>query len=200
MEEMDVSVYSITEACIISDIAQLRQPLIYAVWHGKLDVLRILVKELSVDVNQENSQGATALYLVTKLGLEAVVRCLVTELGADVNQAAMYGAPPLMTAAAGKHKMLTKFLIKHGADPQAVSHKLGTAVDVAQREGAPAHLIAYLKAKAHCANPGCSGAGLRKCTGCKRARYCGQQCQLAHWPAHKAECKQRAELKVGKGK
>jgi hypothetical protein len=47
----------------------------------------------------------------------------------------------------------------------------------------------YLVAKAHCSSPGCRGTGLKKCTGCKQARYCGQTCQLAHWKAHKADCK-----------
>jgi hypothetical protein len=41
----------------------------------------------------------------------------------------------------------------------------------------------------HCSNPGCEGAGIRKCTWCKQARYCGQPCFLAHWKAHKADCK-----------
>jgi hypothetical protein len=66
--------------------------------------------------------------------------------------------------------------------------------DVSRVADAPAH---QFEAKAHCANPGCTGAGLRKC---KRARYCGQLCQLAHWPAHKGECKQIAGQKAGKGK
>jgi hypothetical protein len=40
-----------------------------------------------------------------------------------------------------------------------------------------------------------------KCTGCKQARYCAEECQLAHWKAHKADCKRwSAEAKVGKGK
>jgi hypothetical protein len=46
----------------------------------------------------------------------------------------------------------------------------------------------YLNAKAHYSNPDCSGAGRKKCTGRKQARYCGQSCQLAHWKAHKAKC------------
>jgi hypothetical protein len=40
-----------------------------------------------------------------------------------------------------------------------------------------------------CSNPGCGGAGLKKCTGCKQARYCAQACQKAHRSVHKAECK-----------
>ena len=40
-----------------------------------------------------------------------------------------------------------------------------------------------------CCNPGCGGAGLKKCAGCKQARYCGQECQKAHRSAHKADCR-----------
>jgi hypothetical protein len=47
----------------------------------------------------------------------------------------------------------------------------------------------------HCSNPACAGAGIKKCTGCKEVRYCGQECQLAHWPAHKADCKHQADCK-----
>jgi hypothetical protein len=40
-----------------------------------------------------------------------------------------------------------------------------------------------------------------KCTGCKQARYCGKVCQLAHWKAHKSDCKQwSAERAADKGK
>jgi hypothetical protein len=53
----------------------------------------------------------------------------------------------------------------------------------------------------HCSNTGCSGAGIKRCPACKQARYCGEPCQLAHWKAHKADCKRwSAELKAGKGK
>jgi hypothetical protein len=51
-----------------------------------------------------------------------------------------------------------------------------------------------------CSNPTCNGAGLLRCTACQQTRYCGQQCQRAHWTAHKVDCKrQRAELKAKQG-
>ena len=35
---------------------------------------------------------------------------------------------------------------------------------------------------------------LLKCSRCKRVRYCGRECQRAHWRAgHKAECQARGE-------
>ncbi len=33
------------------------------------------------------------------------------------------------------------------------------------------------------------GGKLRECTGCRSVRYCGRECQLKHWPVHKAPCK-----------
>jgi hypothetical protein len=51
-----------------------------------------------------------------------------------------------------------------------------------------------------CSHSSRSGAGLLRCTACQQVRYCGQQCQQAHWKAHKADCKRRrAELKEGQG-
>jgi hypothetical protein len=62
---------------------------------------------------------------------------------------------------------------------------------------ASAEQTAYLEAKTHCSNPGCSGAGIKRCPACKQARYCGEPCQYAHWKAHKADCKRwSAELKA----
>jgi hypothetical protein len=155
-------------------------------------VVQCLVQEFGADVNQATNTGVTALFYAAEQGHEAAVKCIVEELCADVNQATHDGRAPLMAASWGRHKMVAKFLIKYGADPQASTFSHGTAANVSQRSGAPAHLTAYLEAKAQCASPGCDGTGLRKCTVCKWARYCGQQCQRAHWPVHKAECKQRA--------
>jgi hypothetical protein len=59
---------------------------------------------------------------------------------------------------------------------------------------------AFLEAKIHCSTPGCSCAGLLKCTACRQVWYCGETCQLAHWKAHKADCRRwSAEVVAGKG-
>jgi hypothetical protein len=121
-----------------------------------------------------------------------VVQFLAVEHGANINHADHNGCTVLMMASFGKYETIVKWLIKHGADPTAISD-LGTAVDASKDGGAPIAQTEYLKAKAHCSNPDCSGAGLKKCTGCKQVRYCGQTCQLAHWKAHKAVCKASQE-------
>jgi ankyrin repeat protein len=172
-------------------------PLLLAAIKGFLDVVRCLVGELGVDVNQMDRTGGvrtTALLAAIGSGNLELVRILVKEFGADVNLVSYDGSTPLIVASHLKHEKIIKLLLKAGADAQATSVINGIhftpAYVVACAKG-PAELKEYLEAKTHCSNRKCSGAGIRKCTGCKQARYCGQACQLAHWPAHKAECKVR---------
>jgi hypothetical protein len=180
-------------------------PTFRALEDNNLDVARYLVKELGADVNQTDSGSTTVLTQAIIDGDLASVQCLVGELGADVNLETDAGTP-LRTATIRKHEKIVKYLIKHGANTQATcSHGIPghscTAEIMSRRFGGPAELTAYLEAKTHCSNPGCGGAGVKKCTGCKQARYCGQECQLAHWPAHKTECKfkETAIHKAAKG-
>lgn len=35
---------------------------------------------------------------------------------------------------------------------------------------------------------------LKKCTKCKLAKYCGKECQHAHWKTHKAECNKLGDI------
>jgi hypothetical protein len=157
-----------------------------------------LVEELGVIVYQANEMGSTPLHTAARMGHLALVRCLVEVLGANVNEARKDRATPLMLAARMQHKKVITYLLKHGADPQASAPTFGTAADISKNGGAPHEQTAYLEAKTHCSNPACAGAGIKKCTGCKEVRYCVQECQLAHWPAHKADCKAAAKNKDAK--
>jgi hypothetical protein len=96
-----------------------------------------------------------------------------------------------MMASHGKHEAVVKWLIKNGADAQVLS-KVGTAAKVSKDYGATVEQTAYLEARTHCANPGCDGAGLKKCGVCLEVWFCGKECQVVHWPAHKAQCKEAA--------
>ena len=47
-----------------------------------------------------------------------------------------------------------------------------------------------------CSNPQCNQPSsesreLSECASCRTVRYCGRDCQLAHWPDHKAICKEK---------
>jgi hypothetical protein len=168
---------------------------------GNVDMVSYLVKELGADVNQANDAGWTALWLAAAEGKLDVVRCLL-KLRADVNEADNNGMTPLMVASAAKYEEVVVWLVKAGADTQAkVPGFTTTAAAMSSQIGASTSQTAYLEAKEHCSNSGCSGAGLKKCPACKQARYCGEPCQLAHWKAHKADCKRwSAEVLAGKDK
>jgi hypothetical protein len=171
-----------------------RAPLYVAAEKGHLAVVRYLVKDLGADVNRRTEDGCTSLYMAAQMGHLDVVRCLVDELGADVNEATQDGSTPLMIAAQNLHHDIVRYLLKHGADAQAVGKctELGTAADYSKRANAPAEETAYIQARTHCANPNCTNAGLKKCERCLNVYFCGSACIRAHWPAHKAECKAAA--------
>ena len=47
-----------------------------------------------------------------------------------------------------------------------------------------------------CANCGKgeeASINLKSCTACKLVKYCNRDCQIAHQPQHKRECKKRAK-------
>jgi hypothetical protein len=172
---------------------------------GHLNVVRCLVNELSADINKASQTGQTPLYEAAQQGDLDMVRCLVNELGADINQASHEDATPLMIAAICKHAKVVTWLVKADADlkafgalPSGDTH--ANAATLSWWAGASSEQTAYLESKTHCANPGCSGTGLFKCTVCKNVRYCGAPCQLAHWMAHKADCKRlsAADCKTAK--
>jgi ankyrin repeat protein len=163
-----------------------------------------LVNELHANVNEVDLDGHAALWIASRDGNLALVKCLVKELGADIDQADRLGGTPLMAASANKRAEVVIWLVKAGADTQASTSRsieagdAKTAANFSLYYGASPEQTAYLEAKTHCSSIGCSGAGVMKCTGCKQARYCEAACQLAHWKAHKADCRRwSAELAAG---
>jgi serine/threonine-protein phosphatase 6 regulatory ankyrin repeat subunit A len=136
-----------------------------AAYGGHEAMVRFLVKELGADVNKASPHGGTPLLAAAHEGHEAVVRCLVKELGADVNRTSNEGSTPLMAAAETKKEKIVLFLLKYVANPQTSHQGYGidfTAADISKLNDAPVEQTAYLEARTHCANPGCSGAGLKK--------------------------------------
>jgi ankyrin repeat protein len=173
-------------------------PLLIAAQNGHLNVVRLLVMDLGADVNQALHVGSIALYFVAQNGHLAIVRCLVKEASADVNKATHDGVTPLMIAARFEHADVVTFLIKYGANVQDSADAHGTAADISKEYAAPSKQTQYLEARTHCAMPGCDGIGAKKCAGCLKVYYCTRECQLAHWPAHKAECRQSADKTTSK--
>jgi ankyrin repeat protein len=90
--------------------------LCWAAANGKLDVVRLLLRELGANVNQ-SYDGCTALFAAAQVGHEHVVRCLAKEFGAYVNQANNGGATALHIAAQSGHGHVVRCLVKEfGAD------------------------------------------------------------------------------------
>jgi ankyrin repeat protein len=175
-------------------------PLYIAAQMGHVSVVRCLVKDFGVHVDQARHDGTIPLYIAAQNGHLNVVRCLVKEFGANVNQATQESFTPLMVAAESKFETVVEFLIKYGARLQTAAPTVGTAADVSKRSGAPVEQMAYLEARTHCAHPGCSGAGVKKCAGYLKVYYCARECQLAHWSAHKRECRYSEAMTTSKTK
>jgi ankyrin repeat protein len=175
-------------------------PLHIATKTNNLALIRCLVGDFGADVNRATNGGVTPLYVAVQNDRLDVLKCLVNELGADVNKAGL-GITPLMAASKFQHNEVVRWLLKKGANAQTKYKDFGeTAAGISKCFGAPAEQTAYIEARMHCANPGCSGAGLKKCANCLEVFFCSKECQVAAWPAHKADCKRRIAAKVGKGK
>jgi hypothetical protein len=110
-----------------------------ATTQGLLDVLRCLVNELGVDVNQAAQFGtpSTALVIAAKFGRLDVVQCLAKELGADVNQATENGTTALTVAAMLGQLDVVKCLVK----------ECGADVNRGGREGITPTMLAALNAE-----------------------------------------------------
>lgn len=159
-----------------------------AVYQKDAVMVRFLVQECGAAVNQAKPGGATALFLAAAKGDTAVVRLLVKECGAEVNQAKLTGATPLHAAVQHGHGKMAQWLVKHGgADPTAQctedKHPPRTAADMALTQG-----DMELYRRLQCARPGCTGVGAKRCSQCRTIRYCGTDCQAAHWKEHKQTC------------
>jgi hypothetical protein len=106
---------------------------------------------------------------------------------------------PLHAAAFQGHSRICGKLLAAGARLDAVTLAGFTPLMCAEQEH-PANtaLLDLLAGRGPAHPPGtvCDGCGrpetevrLRTCDGCLVARYCGNACAKAAWPAHKAECR-----------
>jgi ankyrin repeat protein len=167
-------------------------PLPMAAQNGHLALVRRLVKDFGADVHKVGYDGTTSLFIAAKTGNLDMVRCLVKELSAIVDHAKHNGTSPLMVAVIEKNENVVTFPLKYGANPQLSSPYFGNAADLSRKWGGSVEHTKYLEARTHCALPGCSGAGAKSCAGFLKVYYCKRECQLAHWLAHKVECRRSA--------
>jgi len=54
-------------------------------------------------------------------------------------------------------------------------------------------LVRSILMMSHCASCGKADANLKACEACKLVKYCGVDCQVAHRPAHKKACAEKAK-------
>lgn len=100
-------------------------PLHPAIYNRHRDVVRLLI-EKGADVNQRCQDGRfinidlTPLLLALRAELEDIAQLLIAK-GADVNVADRYSITPLHEAAGRGFLRTIELLIKHGADPNAIT-------------------------------------------------------------------------------
>ena len=88
------------------------------------------------------------------------------------------------------HKDLALLLVQRGA-PTLVGDMMGiTPLCGAASGGIRAALVAEAAKGKRCAVCG-AGGKLKKCSGCHTVRYCGADCQRAHWPDHRRTCRKQ---------
>jgi len=151
-----------------------------------------------------DSRQSTPLHHAALSGHLGCVRQLLGKPGAykinpnEVNAANVTGSTPLHFAVKGGHINICGVLCAGGARLDAVTRFGCTPLLAAQLEH-PSNtaLLDFLAGRGPAHAPGtvCDECGrpesevyLRSCTGCLVARFCGNACLRAAWPAHRAEC------------
>eukprot|EP00833_Pecoramyces_ruminatium_P018269 jgi/Orpsp1_1/1192301/evm.model.d7180000092096.1 len=86
----------------------------FCIRYNNENMIKFLI-EHGADVNEENHNGETALFIACLSGNEDLVKYLV-EHGANINKKNKYGKTPLSRACFSENKNIIKYLIKHGAD------------------------------------------------------------------------------------
>ncbi|GIL63668.1 hypothetical protein Vafri_17695 [Volvox africanus] len=162
---------------------------------GHTNVLRRLI-EAGARVDARDAIGYTALHHATAHNPVLDLAEILLEAGADVNVQDRFGVTPLMCAVMVSEPRSVRLLLKHGA-----------RTDIKDNDGCEAlglsrfnMEIQSMLYKAHESNrrPGeqrqcakCGKEGAKKaCGGCGGAiNYCSRECQMAHWPTHKLQCR-----------
>uniref|UniRef100_A0ACD5XR35 Uncharacterized protein n=1 Tax=Avena sativa TaxID=4498 RepID=A0ACD5XR35_AVESA len=107
--------------------------LLLAAMEGRLDVCRLLVEDVRVDVNQPDDKGHTAVFISAMLGTAATTRYLLDH-GADPTVSGSKGSA-LHGAALAAHYENVKLLLSRGMDVDLFDFVHGTALHIAASKG-----------------------------------------------------------------
>lgn len=90
-------------------------PIQTAARHSNVEVIRVLIKQ-GANVNEQTSEGFTALHKAARRGCASIMRFLVSEDLADYSLRLINGSQPIHTAARWNHPDCIQVLVEAGAD------------------------------------------------------------------------------------
>ncbi|WP_338966784.1 ankyrin repeat domain-containing protein [Spiroplasma endosymbiont of Lonchoptera lutea] len=99
---------------MINDFLMDWSPLQYAIFHGNLDIVKLLL-ENGANINLQNNNGNNALITAVENGHTDIVKLLLKN-GADINHQNKFGITPLITAATYGELDIMKLLLEKGAN------------------------------------------------------------------------------------
>jgi ankyrin repeat protein len=179
-------------------------PLHLACEFGQHEMAKALLSRGALRTARDSLQR-TSLHDAAHAGHLSCVAMLLGKHGAhkltpdEVNAADYCGCTPLHVAAYHGQSQVCGKLLAAGARLDTVTSSGSTPLMLAQhKHPSNTALLDLLAGRGPAHPPGtvCGGCGgpetevrLRTCDGCLVARYCGNACAKAAWPAHKAECR-----------
>ncbi len=121
-----------------------RTALMLAAQRGQLEVIEILLKHQSVDIDMQDANGMTATVLAVREGHSAIVQRLL-KANADIGIVDFeVGRSPLRCAAERDSVEIVKLLLQYNADPSVTDREGGTAILRAVNRGADNALVEML--------------------------------------------------------
>jgi hypothetical protein len=156
-------------------------PLMIAVQEGHEAIVRLLVLECKVDVNQASKPGYYPLHIAVISRVARVVKVLL-HAGASPNVCNNNGFSPLDLAAHVGHRKITALLLDKTDVSAAELREISDRLTPAARESLK------LRQCVRCLKLAVLGQKFQKCGRCQAVRYCSRACQREAWKEHKAVC------------
>ncbi|KAL4425308.1 hypothetical protein ABPG75_009324 [Micractinium tetrahymenae] len=147
---------------------------------------REFFRRMSSLLLEELPVGSTP-FMMLELKFDAKPRCI------DLSYAKPREPSNLMAHELRVREPVTQLQGPPGVGPLYVYQSQMTAREYARKCTHCGKAEEQLQAEAAAAASGSASSGappkLHQCSGCRRVMYCNRECQLAHWPSHKADCK-----------